>query len=245
MTAQQPTEMQGANACRRDQPSGSMEQINSHFAYSDLKNEKERTKMEQQNNRTIVALRDTLKGDVWIFLDNAETCRKFYEQAEAEGFHFGDILPTQGENDDIIALHHDRQLAHTGFAGHMRFYHGPNDTDFHRINYAKYIAGEDNFYFDEADTMREQCPKPDYIAAHKGSAQNETIIRNSNTCGYFYCLSIFPVEEIGEDDWTDDFMEERTALCPKCGIDSIIGDAGGYRITEELLKQMQKYWFWE
>lgn len=201
--------------------------------------------MEKQNNRTIATLRDTLKGEVWAFLENAEVCRKFYEQAEKEGFRFGVILPTQSETDDIIALHHGRKLAHIGFAGHMRFHHGPNDTNLHRINYAKYIAGEDDFYFRENDVVREPRPEPDYIAAHKGSAQNETIIRNSNTCGCFYCLSIFPVEKIGEDDWTDDMMEERTALCPKCGIDSVIGDAGGYEITVELLKKMQKHWFWE
>jgi acetone carboxylase gamma subunit len=43
-------------------------------------------------------------------------------------------------------------------------------------------------------------------------------------------------------------MDERdgvgqTALCPECGIDSVIGDASGYPITEAFLGKMKTFWF--
>jgi hypothetical protein len=35
----------------------------------------------------------------------------------------------------------------------------------------------------------------------------------------------------------------QTALCPSCGIDSVIGDASGFPITEEFLAAMESRWF--
>ncbi|MRA69879.1 cytoplasmic protein, partial [Bacillus thuringiensis] len=39
--------------------------------------------------------------------------------------------------------------------------------------------------------------------------------------------------------WDDD----NTAVCPHCGIDSIIGGSSGVRITEMFLSEMHKRWF--
>jgi hypothetical protein len=41
-------------------------------------------------------------------------------------------------------------------------------------------------------------------------------------------------------DWVDD---DVTALCPYCGIDSVIGSASGIPITEPFLKAMHQHWF--
>ena len=59
--------------------------------------------------------------------------------------------------------------------------------------------------------------------AHKKSSRHREEIRSSEICGCFYCLSIFNPSEI--EDWTDDDENKlgQTALCPKCGIDSVIG----------------------
>jgi acetone carboxylase gamma subunit len=35
----------------------------------------------------------------------------------------------------------------------------------------------------------------------------------------------------------------RTAVCPRCGIDSVIGSAAGYPLTREFLSAMEQYWF--
>lgn len=84
--------------------------------------------------------------------------------------------------------------------------------------------------------------KPDYIEAHKRSASHKKQILESEHCGCFYCLHIFPPSEI--DEWLDEpNNNERTALCPGCGIDSVVGSQAGFPITVALLEKMQKYWF--
>lgn len=78
----------------------------------------------------------------------------------------------------------------------------------------------------------------DKIKAHKHSFKNRKEIENSSTCGCFYCRRMFTPDMISE--WADN---KETALCPHCGIDSVIGDASGYSLTEEFLKDMERYWF--
>jgi len=75
-------------------------------------------------------------------------------------------------------------------------------------------------------------------------------IEASALCGCFHCLAIYPPSSIVEwVDWPDDTPLERqrtaghTALCPRCGVDSVIGSASGYPIDTDLLKAMHKYWF--
>ena len=65
----------------------------------------------------------------------------------------------------------------------------------------------------------------------------------SEWVGCFYCLKIYEPAEIIE--WID---EDETgmgtcAVCPHCAIDSVIGSASGYPITEEFLQRMHLYWF--
>lgn len=81
-------------------------------------------------------------------------------------------------------------------------------------------------------------PKPAHIAAHKHSIRHRDEIEASETCGCFYCRKIYPPSEI--EEWTDD---GATALCPKCGIDSVIGAGSGYPITEKFLGEMHRHWF--
>jgi hypothetical protein len=83
----------------------------------------------------------------------------------------------------------------------------------------------------------------DYYVAHQYSSQHRKEIFNSDICGCFYCLHTFTPNEI--DEWVDENTNEvgQTALCPKCGIDSVIGDKSGFKITKDLLKRMNRYWF--
>jgi hypothetical protein len=78
----------------------------------------------------------------------------------------------------------------------------------------------------------------DHIAAHKWSVRNRSDLKKSDLCGCFYCLEVFPPREI--QDWTDD---GDTALCPKCGIDSVIGSVSGYSIQPGFLSKMHDHWF--
>ena len=103
----------------------------------------------ETKTRTIAALRDILGGDIYVYLRNQAICRKFYADAEAEGFRFGDIPPTESPLDDIIAVHEDKTLGHVGFAGHMKFHNpGASSEEFHRIDYGKYSAGDKDFYYE-------------------------------------------------------------------------------------------------
>ena len=75
---------------------------------------------------------------------------------------------------------------------------------------------------------------------HKHSKNNKTELLKSNVCGCFYCGKIFNPNEI--ESWIKD-KQDQTALCPHCQIDSVIGDASGFEITESLLNTMHKKWF--
>lgn len=76
------------------------------------------------------------------------------------------------------------------------------------------------------------------IKAHRFSSNNMPELQNDRVCGCFYCLKIFSPEQI--ERW---LLVEQTALCPYCGIDSVIGESSGYPITEEFLAEMKAYWF--
>ena len=79
----------------------------------------------------------------------------------------------------------------------------------------------------------------DHILAHQFSMNNRKQLEQSVICGCFYCQKIFNPREI--EEWISE--KSGTALCPYCGIDSVIGEASGFQITEKLLKEMNQYWF--
>ena len=78
----------------------------------------------------------------------------------------------------------------------------------------------------------------DLKAAHDKSSYHRSEIESSKVCGCFYCLHVFLPSDI--EEWIDG---KQTALCPRCGIDSVIAEASGLPLTEEFLKEMEQYWF--
>ena len=61
-------------------------------------------------------------------------------------------------------------------------------------------------------------------------------------CGCFSCMETFDAATISE--WIDGPGPAATALCPKCGIDSVIGDASGLPVTDAaFLDKMNSHWF--
>jgi len=83
------------------------------------------------------------------------------------------------------------------------------------------------------------------VKAHHFSGGNMPALENDKLCGCFYCLKIFSPTEITEYLQDDDIPIDKdgTALCPYCGVDSVIGESSGYPITEDFLRKMKKYWF--
>jgi hypothetical protein len=85
---------------------------------------------------------------------------------------------------------------------------------------------------------------PSPIDGHQHSANHRAEIQASSNCGCFYCRHTFAPAEIVE--WVDELepgAERQTALCPRCGVDSVIGDKSGLPITIEFLTSMHGVWF--
>ena len=60
--------------------------------------------------------------------------------------------------------------------------------------------------------------------AHKHSASHRDEVIKSEKCGCFYCEKVFPSTDIREWIDEDDGGIGQTALCPECGVDSVLGD---------------------
>jgi hypothetical protein len=75
-------------------------------------------------------------------------------------------------------------------------------------------------------------------AAHKHASRNQDAINKSTLCGCFYCEQVYPASDVEKYTYPQD------ALCPKCGIDSVLADADGQELTEaSFLKAMYEHWF--
>lgn len=79
--------------------------------------------------------------------------------------------------------------------------------------------------------------------AHTHSSNHRRELEGSDTCGCFYCCRIFSPDAITE--WVDEDANGigQCALCPKCGIDSVIGSSSGFPIEEAFLREMNRHWF--
>lgn len=74
---------------------------------------------------------------------------------------------------------------------------------------------------------------------HQYSIGNRELIESSQNCGCFFCRKIFEKDLISE--WLED-DKGKTAICPYCGIDSVLPDSQ-VALTAELLDFMYKEWF--
>ena len=82
----------------------------------------------------------------------------------------------------------------------------------------------------------------DIQQAHRHSSGHRSQITASTICGCFHCSSLFPPSQI--EEWVDEVDGlGQTALCPRCGIDSVIGDRSGFPISLEFLNRMKAHWF--
>ncbi len=88
------------------------------------------------------------------------------------------------------------------------------------------------------------------LAAYHYLGKNWKQIQDSRQCGCCNCLEIFPPDQIV--GWTgldmDNFndpaaVDKQTAMCPRCGSESVLGDKAGYPITPSFLVRMNEAWF--
>lgn len=76
------------------------------------------------------------------------------------------------------------------------------------------------------------------IAAHKHSTKHRAEIEASSRCACFFCFRTFPSSEIKA--WIDGM---QTALCPRCGVDSVLGSASEHRLDDAFLRGMHQHFF--
>lgn len=83
------------------------------------------------------------------------------------------------------------------------------------------------------------------LKAHRFSSGNKPALEKDELCGCFYCLKVFSPKEITEYLQYDDIPIDKdgTALCPYCGIDSVLPQSAGFPLTEDFLRQMNRKWF--
>lgn len=79
--------------------------------------------------------------------------------------------------------------------------------------------------------------KEELDAGHAYASQHRAMVEASAACSCFFCMSSFPPGYIKE--WCD---KGQTAICPRCGIDAVVGDAQ-LEVTPEWLDEMNRYWF--
>ena len=85
-------------------------------------------------------------------------------------------------------------------------------------------------YSDEEKQMLEDM--------HNYSANNKDLILKSTICYCFHCKRQVTPSEIVR------YLEiENTAICPYCGVDSIIPDSTEHELTSDTVDKMNKYWF--
>ena len=83
---------------------------------------------------------------------------------------------------------------------------------------------------------------------HRFCTANRDALAQVSRAGCFYCCQTFSPTEIV--DWVDGRQIETgstadgiTALCPRCGIDSVLPEIRGVALTVELLQEMRAHWF--
>jgi hypothetical protein len=82
-----------------------------------------------------------------------------------------------------------------------------------------------------------------YDMAKNYSRYNRAALEKDKVCGCYCCETIFSPTEINEWCCESARGDEVTALCPNCGIDSVIAESSGYPITPDFLKTMNGYAF--
>jgi hypothetical protein len=75
-----------------------------------------------------------------------------------------------------------------------------------------------------------------YTSALRHASNHRAEIDQSAQCGCFSCFRRFQSAEIRT--WID---KNQTALCPRCGLDSVIGAASGINLEDRFLRSLHLF----
>jgi hypothetical protein len=76
------------------------------------------------------------------------------------------------------------------------------------------------------------------VAAKALASRHRSALEASSRCACFFCFRAFPTSEIKA--WID---ANTTALCPRCGVDAVLGNASGLSISDGFLRKMHQHYF--
>lgn len=116
---------------------------------------------------------------------------------------------------------------------------GANDLSLeeYKQRYADYLELNPKYVF-STHGFPEITEKDRLQLDHKYCICNERNLADSTKCGCFSCHKIYKPEEI--TNWVYD-KKGRTAICPYCGIDSVL-PGNVVELSEEYLRKMNKIW---
>ena len=85
--------------------------------------------------------------------------------------------------------------------------------------------------------------KEQYPDIYKHTKNNELDILRSKNCSCLFCRQTFNARKVSE--WTSGKNNQMSAICPECGMDTLVGDASGYVFGIEDLKEINHEYFGE
>ncbi len=80
--------------------------------------------------------------------------------------------------------------------------------------------------------------------AHLHSSNNKPELEKSSRCGCFCCLRLYDPKLITWYIFDDNPIDRLgTAVCPYCGVDSVLPECSDYSLSEAFLEKMSERWF--
>ncbi len=73
------------------------------------------------------------------------------------------------------------------------------------------------------------------------SVNNEIEIIRSKKCGCYFCTKTYNARKVTE--WEQGDGGRASAICPECGMSTVIGDASGVPLSKDLLKEMHEVFY--
>jgi hypothetical protein len=77
-----------------------------------------------------------------------------------------------------------------------------------------------------------------FLEAKERASRHRAELEASGRCACFFCFKKFATSEIKA--WVDG---NQTALCPHCGLDSVLGSGTEHRIDDTFLRRMHQYYY--
>lgn len=97
-----------------------------------------------------------LNGKVYVYLKDEMIARRFLQDAENEGFTFGDgEKPTARPGNNLYVVNRNWTVSHVGWAGHMAFQSAKyvGEQELIRVDYERYLSEEEDFIINKIKDM--------------------------------------------------------------------------------------------